>query len=306
MTADGHVGEEVDKAVVRVMSEETTTTDIIRTVQEKMSGLELPELVVISPQGVELTDDDLLAQGFWDYNRQVKVTPKKTFFEARQDRLAAARRELKRSVSSVVVDDDGEMPPPTRGKFPDRRDSPIFRRSPKPLSLAARSRWIDPNMSSSASESDDGFPEVTFSNEATRPAPTSTIGRSSPVPATGPDLATWQKELQEKMEQGFKETLEKINEVAAARQPAQSSAAVATMDKMQLTYPRCPICYSQLSSACSVMPCCQQCACTDCLATWSRDSEDTDRCAICGTAPRHDFVQLKSLQEFLQSAKDSL
>ena len=47
MTADGHVGDEIDKAVVRVVAGETSTADISHAVQQKISDIELPDLVEV-------------------------------------------------------------------------------------------------------------------------------------------------------------------------------------------------------------------------------------------------------------------
>ena len=59
---------------------------------------ELHDLIVVSSQGVQLTDDEIKTVGFWDYNRQVKVTTRDSFFCGRQERLAAAKSQMKRQV----------------------------------------------------------------------------------------------------------------------------------------------------------------------------------------------------------------
>ena len=64
MTPEGRVGEEIEKAVVTVVPGVTTTTDIVDAIKKKMPDLtELHDLIVVSSQGVQLTDDEIKTVG---------------------------------------------------------------------------------------------------------------------------------------------------------------------------------------------------------------------------------------------------
>ena len=285
---DGKVGdqEDIDHVLVNVSPGTTTSADIVEAAERRLPRLknDFGAFTLMTTRGVELTDEDVQCDGFWQTNRQVKVTPKRAFKKHQEDLLAKAAG----AASTKLSHGKG------KGKSQSRAISPSRTAPPPKIRRQAISKKPSTSWSIvSSGDSSDKLPIIDLGERSDKPKErkTSEVGLSN-AEARLIDMQATLDNVQE--------TVSEIQKTISCK----SSLAADIFTKLQ-EQATCPVCSFVLKQP-ILTNCCNNAVCCKCAETWnSSSSTPPDHCPICGSRAYDQYLcfNMKGVSELFDTIK---